>query len=68
MGFTTLQTYDVQGCANQCSAINGCASFNIYFERDPTVDPGQNCPNPPSTTTIKCVFWGGPVNAGNANK
>ena len=23
------------------------------------------CPNPPSTTNIKCVFWGGPIGADN---
>lgn len=37
MGYTLLPSYDVQGCANKCSAISGCGSFNIYFERDPTV-------------------------------
>lgn len=29
MGFTTLQTYDVQTCAAQCNKINGCMSVNI---------------------------------------
>ena len=47
MGYTTLDTYDVPTCAAKCSAINGCMSFNIYFERDPSLDPGANCPNPP---------------------
>ena len=41
-------------------------SFNIYFERGPTVAPGGSCLNPPSTTTIKCALWGGPVSAGDA--
>lgn len=69
LGYTTLQTYDSQACANKCNKINGCISFNIYFERDPTVDPGtgnSGCANPPSTTQIKCVFWGGPVDTDNA--
>lgn len=30
-------------------------------------DPGSSCPDPPSTTVIKCVFWGGPVYSTNAN-
>lgn len=30
-------------------------------------DPGSNCPHPPGTTVIKCIFWGGPVTAENAN-
>ncbi|GAB7343586.1 hypothetical protein MBLNU457_1588t1 [Dothideomycetes sp. NU457] len=68
MGYTTLESYDVQGCSAKCDAIDGCEAFNIYFERDPTVDPDQtSCPNPPSTINIKCVFWGGPVSASNAN-
>lgn len=68
MGFTTLSTYSTTQCAAKCNAINGCLSFNLYFERDPTLDPNANsCPNPPSTTNIKCVFWGGPVSAASAN-
>ncbi|GAB7357372.1 hypothetical protein MBLNU459_g8315t3 [Dothideomycetes sp. NU459] len=69
MGYTTLSTYDSAGCAAKCNAINGCMAVNIYYERDPSVDPGtgsSGCANPASVTMIKCVFWGGPVNAGNA--
>ncbi|KAI0136404.1 hypothetical protein BJ170DRAFT_727865 [Xylariales sp. AK1849] len=67
MGYTALDGYDTELCASKCNAINGCSAFNIYFERDPTLDPGAACPNPPSTTVIKCVFWGGPVYSTNAN-
>lgn len=67
MGYTALDSYDAGVCASKCKAINGCNAFNIYFERDPTLDPGSNCPNPASTTVIKCVFWGGPVYSTNAN-
>lgn len=57
-GFTLLDTYDVQKCADKCNAISGCTSFNIYFERDPSVDPNSpTCSNPPSVTNIKCVWW-----------
>ncbi|KAL1301923.1 hypothetical protein AAFC00_002386 [Neodothiora populina] len=66
LGYTALKSYDSNLCASKCNAINACAAFNIYYERDPTVNPGPNCNNPASTTLIKCVFWGGPVNAGNA--
>ncbi|KAH0343596.1 hypothetical protein KCU83_g8814, partial [Aureobasidium melanogenum] len=62
-------TYDVNLCASKCNAITGCISINIYFEGDPTVDPGSGnsgCANPPSTTTIKCVFWGGPLSFSDA--
>lgn len=70
LGYTTFKTYDVAGCAAKCNSINGCVSFNIYFERDPSVDPGtgaSGCANPPSTTLIKCAFWGGPITVANAN-
>ncbi|KAG9512005.1 hypothetical protein KCV07_g9747, partial [Aureobasidium melanogenum] len=66
LGFTTLQSYDVNTCSQKCNAINGCMSFNLYFERDPSVDPGSGCSNPSPVTTVKCVFWGGPVNQANA--
>lgn len=42
MGFTTLKTYDTDLCASKCNAITGCSAFNVYFERDPTLDPGMS--------------------------
>jgi hypothetical protein len=69
MGFTLLKSYDVASCVNQCSSISGCNSVNIYFERDPTINPDSSTcsQNPPSTINIKCVFWGGAVVPANAN-
>ncbi|CAD0108593.1 unnamed protein product [Aureobasidium uvarum] len=68
MGYTLLKSYDQQGCADKCTKINGCQSFNIYYERDPTVNPDDSsCSNPKSLTQIKCVFWSGPVTTDNAN-
>lgn len=69
LGFTTFKTYDVAGCAAKCNGIKGCMSFNIYYERDPSIDPGagDECSNPSSTTMIKCAFWGGPLTTANAN-
>ncbi|ORY68295.1 uncharacterized protein BCR38DRAFT_506816, partial [Pseudomassariella vexata] len=66
MGSTTLGSYDPALCASKCNAITGCLGINIYFERDPTVEPAARCNNPRSTTVIKCVFWGGYVEAANA--
>ncbi|KAK8085995.1 hypothetical protein PG994_000969 [Apiospora phragmitis] len=67
LGFTTLTSYDTQACATACDNTSGCSAINIYFERDPSLNPDDfSCPNPASTTTIKCVFWGGPVDADNA--
>ncbi|KAI7201815.1 hypothetical protein KC324_g2027 [Hortaea werneckii] len=47
MGYTTLQSYNPQQCASKCNAITGCVAINIYFERDPTVEPaaGYNALN-----------------------
>ncbi|KAI4847751.1 hypothetical protein E4T44_04337, partial [Aureobasidium sp. EXF-8845] len=69
MGFTLLKSYDVVSCVNQCNSISGCNSVNIYFERDPTINPDSSTcsQNPPSTINIKCVFWGGAVVPANAN-
>jgi hypothetical protein len=56
LGFTLMDTYDVQTCADKCNAISGCTSFNIYFERDPSVDPNDaSCLDRVSITNIKCV-------------
>ncbi|KAF2996733.1 hypothetical protein E8E13_006166 [Curvularia kusanoi] len=58
LGYYTLTSYDTGVCAQKCNAVDGCISFNVLFERDPTVEPGPTCDNPPSTTVIKCVLWG----------
>ncbi|KAL8793126.1 MAG: hypothetical protein Q9195_004238 [Heterodermia aff. obscurata] len=47
-------------------SASGCSAFNIYIERDPSVDPASACPNPPSTTNYKCTLWGAPVAAQEA--
>ncbi|KAI9797322.1 MAG: hypothetical protein M1825_006020 [Sarcosagium campestre] len=61
LGLTTFRTYDTIKCAQACDASSGCSGFNIYFERDPTVNPGPACPNPAAFTNIKCTLWGLPV-------
>ncbi|KAI6819121.1 hypothetical protein KC340_g13678 [Hortaea werneckii] len=65
-GIHNSTSYNTQQLANKCNAITGCVAINIYFERDPSVEPAAGCPNPASTTNIKCVFWGGPVTKDNA--
>ncbi|KAI1814990.1 hypothetical protein GGS20DRAFT_366906 [Poronia punctata] len=66
-GFSTLDTYDTEECARRCNNIDSCSGFNIYFERDSAIVPGQDCEDPASTTVIKCVYWGGFISADNAN-
>lgn len=61
LGYITLDSYDINACASNCTSQSDCQAINIFFERDPTLDVGPECQNPPSTTTIKCVFWGSAV-------
>ncbi|KAK3068297.1 hypothetical protein LTR53_014255 [Teratosphaeriaceae sp. CCFEE 6253] len=66
MGYSVLAVYDVAECTSRCDKIVGCASVNVYFERDPSVDPSSTCSNPASTTYAKCVYYGGPVTKSSA--
>ncbi|KAJ4379828.1 hypothetical protein N0V86_005012 [Didymella sp. IMI 355093] len=61
LAYKTYDTYDVEGCAAACNIERYCRGFNIYFERNPSLEPGLNCLNPPSTTNIKCSLYGYPV-------
>jgi hypothetical protein len=65
LGYIPLDSYDSNACAANCTKITGCTSVNIFFERDPTLTVGPDCPNPASSTMIKCAFWGGPVSKDN---
>lgn len=59
LGTHHLKHYDTDECAKLCNDMPTCASFNLYFERDPIYEPNMTagCPNPPSTTNINCVLW-----------
>ena len=62
MGLYTLTSYDTLECASKCDQADGCEAFNVYVERDPSVDPNKDrCSNPPSITNYKCTLWGAPV-------
>ncbi|RMY03381.1 hypothetical protein D0867_10711 [Hortaea werneckii] len=74
MGLYTLDSYDPALCAAKCDAAELCTSFNIYAERDPSLNPSANdstaytvwgywCPNPPSMTSFKCTLWGSNIDA-----
>ncbi|KAI4723998.1 hypothetical protein E4T49_08281 [Aureobasidium sp. EXF-10728] len=58
--------YDVNWCASKCNAMNGCLSFNIFFERDPVLEPGSGCTNPQAFPNIKCSFWGSALDLSTA--
>jgi hypothetical protein len=65
LGYIPLESYDSNVCAANCTKITGCTSVNIFFERDPTLTVGPDCPSPASSTMIKCAFWGGSVSKDN---
>ncbi|KAI7352497.1 hypothetical protein D0862_07397 [Hortaea werneckii] len=67
LGLRTVDSYDPALCAEHCDPEHGCVAFNLYFERDPSFDTDPNsCPNPPSTTNVKCTLYGFPVASGGA--
>jgi len=66
MGYYTLNSYDTVACAHYCDAADGCYGFNVFYERDPSINPADACPNPASTTPIKCTLWGAQLDASMA--
>merc|ERR1712050_277578 len=77
LGSYTFKTYDVEECASKCDCTELCSSFNIFAERDPSLNPTKNnsdaftvwgyyCPNPPSMTSFKCTLWGSDIDAEDA--
>ncbi|KAF7193370.1 hypothetical protein HII31_05349 [Pseudocercospora fuligena] len=56
-----LNNYDVPACAAKCNSVDLCTAFNIYVERDPSLDAGPACPNPPSVSNYKCALWGSSI-------
>ncbi|KPI45448.1 uncharacterized protein AB675_840 [Cyphellophora attinorum] len=66
LGHSLLDTYDTAVCASRCYRKKGCIGINIFFERAPAYKPGRECPNPSSTTLIKCAYFSGVVNKASA--
>lgn len=78
IGLYTLETYNTSECAAYCDNTALCTSFNLYIERDPSVNPSANdstaatvwgywCPNPASITNFKCTLWGSSIDASEAD-
>jgi hypothetical protein len=64
LGYVSYDSYKPEVCAAECLNRAGCTAFNIFFERNPTLDPSPadgGCPQPTSQTVIKCSFWGVPT-------
>ncbi|ORY13438.1 hypothetical protein BCR34DRAFT_599966 [Clohesyomyces aquaticus] len=66
MGVHTLSSYDSQSCADLCDNTTGCKSINVFISRDPSVDPGVDCPNPEAIANYYCALYGEPVSGSDA--
>ncbi|KAB8289846.1 hypothetical protein EYC80_010478 [Monilinia laxa] len=66
LGLTTFTSYDVAQCGALCDKTDLCTGFNIYVERDPSVNPSDSCSNPASITNYKCTLWGSGVDSASA--
>ncbi|KAF4550538.1 Hypothetical protein D9617_17g048070 [Elsinoe fawcettii] len=61
-----LSAYDPVACSALCEKTPGCQSINIYFERQPIIDPGASCPNPTAGVNVRCALWGSQLTAAQA--
>ncbi|KAL9097155.1 MAG: hypothetical protein Q9165_000582 [Trypethelium subeluteriae] len=62
LGYYDLKSYDTNLCAQHCDNTTLCTSFDIYVERDPSVNPNAGlCPNPDAITNYKCALWGSSI-------
>ncbi|KAF1991625.1 hypothetical protein K402DRAFT_314231, partial [Aulographum hederae CBS 113979] len=61
LGYFELKGYNASECADYCDDVDGCIAFNMFYERDPVLNPADSCPNPAGSTHIKCSIWGSPV-------
>lgn len=77
LGLYDLESYNATQCAEKCDGTANCAAFNLYVERDPSLNPSANdttaptvwgrwCPDPASTINYKCALWEGPIEGSQA--
>ena len=75
--YKVLTAYNTSDCAAFCDSYSLCTAFNIFAERDPSINPtlngdkydagwGTNCTNPASITNYKCSLWGSNIDATSA--
>ncbi|KAI5277001.1 hypothetical protein E4T47_00017 [Aureobasidium subglaciale] len=57
MFYTELSSYNPSQCAAICDGNSACKGFNIYFERNPKLSPGDGCSNPAPQISVKCAFY-----------
>jgi len=57
MFYTQMTSYNQAACAATCDSTPYCKGFSIYYERDPTLNPGPACKDPSAMTQIRCAFY-----------
>lgn len=57
LGSTTLVDYDVEICAAKCKNTDKCNSFNLYWQRDPSLLPGFGCADPEPIYSVRCALY-----------
>ncbi|KAF4554686.1 Hypothetical protein D9617_4g004410 [Elsinoe fawcettii] len=57
MFYTDMSSYNATACGEICKNTDGCRSFNMYFERSPSLAPGSSCPNPTAYTAVRCAYY-----------
>ncbi|KUI54577.1 hypothetical protein VP1G_01878 [Cytospora mali] len=59
LGWLNMASYNASTCGTYCTNTAGCQSFDIFYQRSPTVAPSFNtsCPNPSSMTSIMCWVY-----------
>lgn len=66
LGYYQLATYDVTACSALCTSTSGCVSYNIYHERDPSLNPGPGCLDPTAGVSVRCALWGSATSYGQS--
>ncbi|PNS13815.1 hypothetical protein CAC42_1306 [Sphaceloma murrayae] len=66
LGYYQISSYSPSACSAICDSISNCKGFNLYFERDPVVNPAAACPNPSAGVTVRCAIWGSSISGAQA--
>ncbi|KAF2225200.1 hypothetical protein BDZ85DRAFT_259807 [Elsinoe ampelina] len=67
LGYYQLSSYTPSACAAICDSVSACRSFNLYFERDPILNPAPvQCPNPTAAVSVRCALWGSQITVSQA--
>lgn len=57
-----LDSYDPFSCSAACDFTDHCVGYNIYFERDPALEPApgyspSDCGQTSAVVRVKCSLW-----------